>query len=106
MNELTLNLTTIRPDRKPTPAHVASATTAAISHGRSVLAWNQLTITSENASIAPQDRSNVPAVKGTRTARPRIPMTTWSPSTTLNVVWVRNVSGIHRPKITKTNANR
>ena len=33
-------------------------------------------------------------------------ITTWSASTSLNVVWVRNVSGIHSPKITMISAEQ
>ena len=71
-----------------------------------VSAWNQLMITSENASIAPHERSNAPAVNGTSTASPRMPITTWSARTILNVAWVRNVDGIQMLNSTRISARR
>ena len=67
---------------------------------------NQLTMTSEKASIVPTDRSNAPATSGISRARPRMAMTTWSASTSLNVVWVRNVSGIQSPNRMMMNPSR
>ena len=71
-----------------------------------VFASSQLTRTSEKASMAPTDRSKAPARSGISNARARMPTTTWSAATSLNVVSVRNVSGIQSPNRTKMNASR
>ena len=106
MNELTWKWTMISPEMNPTAAHAAMAIRHDTTAGMPVLASNQLTMTSEKASIAPTDRSNAPAVSGTSRARPRMAMTTWSANTSLNVVWVRNVSGIHSANSTMMNPSR
>ena len=106
MNELTWNLTTSIPDRNPTTPQAAMAITAEITALTPVSDWNQLMMTSAKASIAPHERSKAPAESGTSTASPRMPMTTWSPRTILNVAWVRNVSGIQSPKMTRISASR
>ena len=106
MNELTLKRTTSSPERKPTRPHAAIAISEETTALSSVFASSQVSTTSENASIAPTDRSNAPTTSGTRIAIARIAMTTWSAATSRNVTEVRKVSGIQTPKSTITKANR
>ena len=64
MNESTRKRTTMRPDTKPTAPHASTASNDDTKPLSPVLAWSQLTITSEKASMLPTDRSNTPAVRG------------------------------------------
>ena len=106
MNEFTRSRTTTSPDSNPTAAQARIATRLPVT-GSSVAFWaSALTMTSENASMFPTERSKTPATSGTSSARPRMPTTTMSAATTLNVVAVRKLSGIQSPNSTTMTASR
>ena len=107
MNELTRKWTMISPDRNPTAAHAAMAIrhdSTALQAGLGLEPAHDDEREGEHRP-APTGRTRRPSA-GRAAARPRMAMTTWSASTSLNVVWVRNVSGIHSPNSTMMSAEQ
>src|SRR3954447_26726595 len=92
MKLLTLILTTKNPLITPATAHAARAMKIPAIGETLLFLASEVVITKAIAIIAPIDKSYVPVVRGTRNARASTPMITFSDSTSLRVVPVRNVS--------------
>src|SRR5215510_6368043 len=94
MKLFTPSFTTKKPLRNPATAQANSATNMASTVGIELCFARYDVMTSDIDIIAPIDRSYVPVASGTRKASASTATMTFSTNTSLNVVHVRNVSGL------------